>query len=159
MGNEIATKHSKSDIDQFPQIRPLSPQDNFSTKHPQSPQNFPPNHLFAKSPPERNLPIRPIIFYRVPAPTRSARSATHQRPKDFSRMPMPVSSCPCCLLPDKIFATSGRRRPTCRAWEATAIGLQLPTPIGQESSPLSGRSRHPYRGGVATPIGQEAAQL
>ncbi|MBR1520670.1 MAG: hypothetical protein IJ635_05475 [Bacteroidaceae bacterium] len=68
-----------------------------------------------------------------------------------------MAVCPCRLpllpLPDKIFATSGRRRPTCRAWEATAVGLQSPTPIGQEPPSLSGRSHHPSRAGAATPIG------
>ena len=154
MGNEIATKHPKSNIDQFPQIHPLSPQDNFPTKHPNPHKIFRQTTFLQNPLPKETHPIRPIIFYRVPAPTRSARSAIHQRPKDFSSMPMPVSSYSCCPLPDKIFATSGRRRPTCRAWEATAIGLQSPTLIGQEPPSLSGRSRHPHWAEAATHIGQ-----
>ena len=147
MGNEIATKHSKSDIDQFPQIRPLSPQDNFSTKHPQSPQNFPPNRLFAKPLPEETRPIRPIIFNRVPAPTRSARSAIHQYSADFICMPVqPPAQQNFCHIGQEASDLSGLGSDSHRATVTHPYRAGVAIPIEQEPPPTSGRRLYSCRG-------------
>ena len=153
MGNEIATKHPKSNIDQFPQIHSLSPQDDFSTKHPQSPQNFPPNHLLTKSPPNRNPPnpsnhlpscSRPQLGLHAPLSINTQRTLA-VCPRCQSP-PAPAAFCPTKFLPH-------------RAGDVRPVGLGKRQPSGYSHPPLSGRSRHPYRAGAATPIGQEAAQL
>ena len=145
MGNEIATKHSKSNIDQFPQIHPLSPQDNFPTKHPNPHKIFHQTTFLQTHLPKETLPIRPIIFNRVPAPNSVCTLRYPSTPKGLWR----YASIACLLLLLQPPARQNFRH------------------IGQETSDLSGLGSdshratvtHPYRAGAATPIGQEAAQL